>query len=147
MLNHELIEDRLAQIRISANRLKKMESISLESFTFDPDHYAIAEHHLRKMLESVFDIGRHIIAKKGLGKPANYSQIIELLGQQKIITPEFSQSIKGMAGYRNRLVHEYAKITPEEVFNIIKTRLNDFAQFCTFIVQFLERENNNVPFN
>ncbi len=140
MLNHELIEERMSQIRISTNRLKKMEALSLEKFNSNPDHYAIAEHHLRRALESLFDIGRHIIAKKGLGKPEKYSQIVELLGQQNIISPQFSQNMKGMAGYRNRLVYEYAKVTPEELHSIIKTRLDDLARFCGYIVEFLEQD-------
>lgn len=142
MLNYQLIEERLAQIRTSCNRLKEMESLPLEQFLAAPDSYAIAEHHLRRALESLFDIGRHIIAKKGLGKPANYSQIIDILAQQRIIPPEFSRNIKGMAGYRNRLVHEYALINHEEIHNIIKTRLGDFAHFSTYIINYLDKEKN-----
>ncbi len=50
-----------------------------DQFLANPDHYALAEHHLRRSLESIFDIGRHIIAKKELGKPEIYSHIFELL--------------------------------------------------------------------
>jgi len=140
MVNVEFIEDRLAKIRASSARLKKMQALTREQFLADPDYYAIAEHHLRRSLESMFDIGRHVIAKKGLGKPENYSHIIELLGQHSIISPEFGENIKGMAGYRNRLVHEYAHITVEEIFNIIATRLEDFERFGKYIVEFLENE-------
>ncbi len=44
------------------------------------DNFAIAEHHLRRALEAVLDIGRHIVAKKGLGRPEDYRGIFELLG-------------------------------------------------------------------
>jgi len=67
----------------------------------------LAEHHLRRSLEALFDIGRHIIAKKGYGKPENYKQIIEKLGQHKVISPDFANKIQGMAGYRNRLGQEF----------------------------------------
>lgn len=139
MLNYNLIEERLDQIRVSSNRLKNMESIPLEEFLLDPDYYAIAEHHLRRSIESLFDIGRHIIAKNGFGRPENYSQIIEILGQQKVISQGFAKKIKGIAGYRNRLVHEYSKITPEEIHEIIKTSLDDFSEYCVFIVKFIEK--------
>lgn len=140
MLNFELIEERLDQIRVSVNRLKKMKSMSLEEFLLDPDYFAISEHHLRRSLEALFDIGRHIIAKNGFGKPENYKQILDILGQQRIITPEFSKKIGGMAGYRNRLVHGYAKVSPEEIYNIIQTKLDDFVQFCIFIVKFIDSQ-------
>lgn len=143
MLNYNLIEERLDQIRVSANRLRKISSLSLEDFLSEPDNYAIAEHHLRRALESLFDIGRHIIAKKGFGKPENYTQIIELLGHHKVLTQGFAKSIIGMAGYRNRLVHEYSKISPEELYDIIKSRLDDFARYCVFIVEFLDNNEAN----
>ncbi len=91
----------------------------------------------------MFDIGRHIIAKKGLGKPEIYSHIFELLGQHGIISSEFSKQIKGMAGYRNRLVHEYFHITAEELYNLLNTRLEDFEQFSIFMVEFLENEKSD----
>ena len=99
MLNYQLIEERLTQVRVSCNRLKQMEPLNLEQFLTTPDSYAIAEHHLRRALESVFDIGRHIIAKKGLGKPANYSQIIEILAQQDKESPIQSRH-QGLGGGR-----------------------------------------------
>ena len=142
MVNFELIEDRLAQIRTSSIRLQDLQKLTKEQFLSNPDNYAIAEHHLRRSLESMFDIGRHIIAKKGLGKPEKYSHIIELLGQHDIISFELSKQIKEMAGYRNRLVYEYARITSEEIYNIINTRLEDFEQFGKYIVEFLEKEGH-----
>ncbi len=149
MVRVEFIEDRLAQIRTSSARLMKMQKLTKDQFIANPDYYALAEHHLRRTLESMFDIGRHIIAKKGFGKPEIYSHIFELLGQNGIISPEFSKQIKGMAGYRNRLVHEYFHITSEELYNLINTRLEDFEQFSKFLVEFLEKEhsNNELPDN
>lgn len=144
MLNLELIEEQLDQIRVSVNRLEKMKLMALDEFLSDPDNFAVSEHHLRRSLEALFDIGRHIIAKKSLGKPENYKQVIDILGQQRVLTPVFSQKIKGMAGYRNRLVHGYAKVSAEEIYNIIKTRLDDFAQFSVYIVKFIEANQKNA---
>jgi len=63
----------------------------------------------------------------------NYQLIEERLTQIRV-------SFCGMAGYRNRLVHEYAKITPEEIHKIIQERLDDFALFSTYILNYLETE-------
>ncbi len=143
MVRAEFIEDRLAQIRTSSARLMKMQNLTKDQFQANPDYYALAEHHLRRSLESMFDIGRHIIAKKGLGKPEIYSHIFELLGQHGVISPEFSKQIKKMAGYRNRLIQDCFHITAEELHNLINTRLEDFEQFSKFIVEFLEKEQAN----
>ncbi len=43
-----------------------------------------------------------------------------------------------MDGYRNRLVHFYAEITEEEMYEIIQTRLIDLKEFITSIKMLLE---------
>lgn len=145
MLNRRLLDDKLNQIRSSANRLAKMREMSRDEFLAEPDNFAVAEHHLRRSLEALFDIGRHIAAKKGLGKPESYKEIIDLLGQNGVLSSEFSRSIIGMAGYRNRLVHGYVHITPEEIFDLIQTKLNDFALFCAAVIRFMEKEAESRP--
>lgn len=140
MVNYHLVVDRLEHIRSSVNRLKKLTTQPKAQFLADPDNFAIAEHHLRRALEAVFDIGRHILAKNGLEKPENYRQVILALGQHKVIPPDFAEKIVGMAGYRNRLTHNYAYITHDEIWSIITTRLNDFAQFYTCIDNYIHKQ-------
>jgi uncharacterized protein YutE (UPF0331/DUF86 family) len=143
MLNLKLLDERLNQIRGSANRLSKMKAMSKEEFLAEPDNFAVAEHHLRRTLEALFDLGRHIAAKKGFGTPENYKEVIEILGHHNVISSEFSKTILGMAGYRNRLVHGYANVTPEELYNIILTRLGDFALFSAAVAEFIEKETES----
>lgn len=139
MVNSGLIMDRLNIIRTSVNRLDKIVKGSLTQFLSDPDAYAISEHHLRRALEALLDIGRHILAKQGLGKPESYRQVIQAMGTHQIIPAEFAQKIAGMAGYRNRLTHGYADISAEELWSVLQTRLEDFVGFHGYINQYLER--------
>lgn len=141
MLNKELIFERTATMRASINRLKEFRKITQEEFLADADNYAIAEHHFRRALECLFDIGRHIVVKKGLGYPEDYRSIIELLGQKGILPPAFAQKIIGMAGYRNRLVHGYAEVTGEEMYKLIKTKLEDFEEFVEYVFQMMQDKN------
>ena len=66
MLNRQLILERLDILRNSVNRLNRFRELSEEAFAAHPDNYAIAEHHLRRALECLLDIGRHIVVKKRL---------------------------------------------------------------------------------
>lgn len=140
MLNYSVISDRLDRIRKSTNRLNKMAQLSLEQFLADPDNFAVAEHHLRRAIEALLDVGRHILAKKGLARPTDYRTIIISLGQHGILPQEFSEKIKGMADYRNRLVHGYADVSEKEIYEIITNHLDDFRQFTKYIVGYIEEE-------
>lgn len=42
-----------------------------------------------------------------------------------------------MAGYRNRLTHFYADITPQELYEILQKNLCDFEYFLKAIKQLL----------
>lgn len=52
----------------------------------------------------------------------------------------FVQQITGMAGYRNRLVHGYAEVTPRVMYSPLKERLGDIETFCRHILEYLDRE-------
>jgi len=138
-LNIKLIQERLSHIRASANRLYRLTTLCKDEFLLSPDNIAIAEHHLRRSLEAVLDVGRHLIAKKGWGTPQDYRSIITTLGQRGILPLEFAQKIQGMAGYRNRLVHGYADVTPEEIYDLLVYHLMDFEEYVRMIIFFVEQ--------
>ncbi len=43
------------------------------------------------------------------------------------------------AGTANRLIHEYNKVTPEELYELMQTRLTDLTLFCKYVVDFLQQ--------
>lgn len=138
LINKARIMDSISEILNSVRRLRSMADMSLSDFASDSDHYAIAEHHLRRSLEMILDVGRHIIAKQGLGRPADYTEVFDILGREGILPPEYVQKNRGLPGYRNRLVHVYHEVTVEELHAIISTRLQDIEQFCRHIADYLD---------
>ena len=61
-LNIKLIEDRLGFVVKSMVKLRRFSELE-ESDFMSGDTPAAAESYLRRSLEAIFDIGRHIIAK------------------------------------------------------------------------------------
>ena len=43
-----------------------------------------------------------------------------------------------MAGYRNRMVHFYKEVMPEELYQIVVNNLGDFERFNREIVSFIK---------
>lgn len=138
MFNQSLIAERIGIIQSSVSRLKKLARTPQEQFCINEDAVDIAENRLHRALEALFDLGRHLVVKSGAGVPPDYRSVIEKLKEAQILPIEFAQQITGMAGYRNRLIHEYNKVTPEELYEIIQTRLSDFTIFCKYVVDYLQ---------
>src|SRR5690625_3948498 len=64
LINRALIKERLAMIACSISRLEDLASESRDDFLAPgSDLPAVAESHLRRSLEAIFDIGRHVLAK------------------------------------------------------------------------------------
>ncbi len=137
-LNIKLIEDRLGLIVKSISKLKKLSYLTDEDF-LENDRPAIAESYLRRSLEAIFDIGRHIIAKSAGKGLVEYKAIAIGLGQIDVITNKLAERLKLMAGYRNRLVHFYHEVTEKELYLIVKNNLSDIESFVKEIKTFIEK--------
>ena len=136
-LNIKLIEDRLGFIIKSSARLKRLSRFDQQDFLKD-DNPAIAESYLRRSLEAIFDIGRHIMAKTAGKGIVEYKEIARALGQEGVVTGDQSEKLILMAGYRNRLVHFYHEISDKELYTIVKANLSDLETFIKEIKRFLE---------
>lgn len=127
-LNRKVLVNRLAEIERDLAELIKFQPLTLKEFT-SGHHFAIAEHHLRRALEAIFDAGNHILSRYPLApsqRPETYKAIALALGRYKVVSEEFAQGpLSEMAGYRNRLIHFYDEISPSELHGIIRDDLKD----------------------
>ncbi|MFH1146237.1 MAG: DUF86 domain-containing protein [Pseudomonadota bacterium] len=143
-LNTTRILELLRFIESCLQELKPFSTITLDEFLSDKKNPPFVESYLRRSLEAVFDIGRHILAKTYGSKELEYKSIARELGEKEIITRDLSDILYIMAGYRNRMVHFYREITPAELHRIVTTNLPDFERFEREIVTFLEAYRKNA---
>ncbi len=79
-------------------------------------------------LEAIFDIGHHVLAGRNLPIPATYREILPALTTAGVIPTELEQRLRGVAGFRNLLVHDYAELDVQRVWELIDTRLPDLQE-------------------
>lgn len=137
-LNIKLIEDRLGLINRSIIRLKNLSSLQEETF-LDGDTPAIAESYIRRSLEAIFDVGRHITARTAGKGIVEYKEVASALGSAGVVTKGLSERLKLMAGYRNRLIHFYHEVTDKELFLIVNNNISDMEDFVKEIKTFIEK--------
>lgn len=138
MINKTLITERLILIDGYLKELRELALLDRDTFRNDKKNGAAAESFLRRSLEAIFDIGRHILANTGkIDLSAEYKAIARGLSDLKVIDLNLSQKLVQMAGYRNRLVHMYHIINDEELYDIITTDLGDVASFIAAVKKYL----------
>lgn len=144
-LNIDRIENNLLLIQEFLSRLRRLSRLSEEDFLSDHRNPASAESYLRRCLESVFDIGRHILAKSYGFKELEYKKIAIELGAKGVVDKEYANVLLKMAGYRNRMVHLYHEITPGEIYKILWDHLSDIDRFVLEISRFIEDYKKQAP--
>ena len=138
-LNRQRVMDALARLQEYLLVLRDFSLMKEKEFLSDKRNPATVESYLRRSLETVFDIGRHILSKTFGLKELEYKQIARLLGEKGIISPDYAPLLLRMAGYRNRMVHFYSEVTNKELYRIVRGELSDVERFVSEIVRFLER--------
>ncbi|HVO24363.1 MAG TPA: DUF86 domain-containing protein [Candidatus Margulisiibacteriota bacterium] len=98
------------------------------------------ERLLQIAIECVIDIGHLFVTGLRLGLPAEEDDIFEKLERAGIISAEMGAALKRMKGCRNILVHEYARVDDEIIFDAVSTRLGDFDHFKREVISALERQ-------
>jgi uncharacterized protein YutE (UPF0331/DUF86 family) len=117
-INGNVVTQRASWIFEMINSLKELPIENKAQFLKNKHHIAAAESYLRRSLEALFDIGRHILAKRFAYPAAEYKEIAKGLSDKKVIAGDEVELMRKMAGYRNRMVHFYHEITPEELHEI-----------------------------
>ncbi len=123
--------------------LKPFSGLSEQDFFSDKRNPPFVESFLRRSLEAIFDVGRHILAKTYGFRGIEYKAIAKELGAKGIITEELADVLYTMAGYRNRMVHFYREITAQELYLILKENLKDLDRFVKEIGLFIEAYEQN----
>ena len=121
----------LAKLEIVEKMLAAIASLplsGLDTFVRDPRMVAAGESYLRRSLEALLDLGRHILAK-AFGRPVSeYGEIGDALGVEGVLSQEDAELLRRMAGYRNRLVHLYHEVDDTELYRILTQHLADIAR-------------------
>src|SRR4030067_3469778 len=137
-LNTARILELIRFIESCVEELKPFPKMPEKEFLSDRKNPPFVESYLRKSLEAVFDIGRHILAKTYGFREIEYKAIARELGNRGVISEGLSEVLIKMAGYRNRMVHFYREITSEELYQIVVIHLGDFDRFNREVITFLK---------
>jgi len=129
MVNKSIVVARLAIIEDALGEMKSLGRTDREGFLRDKTAVAAVESYLRRSLEALFDVGRHVLVHQGWHEYSlEYMSLAKGMAAKGIVSEKMEKPLVQMAGYRNRLVHFYHEVTPEELFEIIHKDLQDLEQ-------------------
>ena len=130
MVRKDLIAARIEKLRQYMKTLRAIRELDATAFKKDVYVHATAERYLHLSIESLLDIGSHIIADRDLRKPDTYSEIFEILAEEGIISKSLLKELEGMAAFRNILVHDYFRLDLDQVYIILSDKLESIENLA-----------------
>ncbi len=129
----EIIEKHVTSFIADLENLKKHKNVTLEEIKRDKDILWILERGMYLLIQNLFDMLAHIVSADFKERWDFYTDIPEILERQKVISQEDKELLNRMAGFRNRLSHEYISLELNVLVDIMNNQLTDFDKFLSII--------------
>jgi len=136
-LRVRVVAERAAWIKQMLARLRELPLDTYTAFGADPRNVAAAESYLRRALEGLLDLGRHVLAKGFRQSVVEYKEIAQALPLVGVLDEEKGMLLREMAGYRNRLVHFYHEVSDQELYEICTSQLVDIDTILAAILDWI----------
>ncbi|WP_019156173.1 DUF86 domain-containing protein [Robertmurraya massiliosenegalensis] len=101
---------------------------------------AALERVCHTVIEGILDVGNAMIDGFIMRDPGSYEDIIDILEDEKVITFEMSQGLKGVLLYRKMLVQNYTEIEHEDLQHAFHQQLETLKKFSPNVQQYLLNE-------
>jgi uncharacterized protein YutE (UPF0331/DUF86 family) len=98
LLSARIVTARLGWVRTMVARIRALPLATVDVLTADPRTPAAAESYLRRGLEALMDLGRHVLAKGFAVSAAEYKEIAARLGEVGVLDEADRQMLSKLAG-------------------------------------------------
>ena len=143
-ISRVVVADKVALVRRMLDGIRSLPLDDVNSFTADPRMVAAGDSYLRRALEALLDLARHVLAK-GFGRaPAEYAEVARQLGDVGIVDAQLAERLGIMARYRNRMVHFYDEITDKELYGILARELGDIEAVVSAVIAWIAAHPERV---
>lgn len=144
LISRVVVADKVALIGRMLDGIRTLPLSDLAAFTADPRMVAAGDSYLRRALEALLDLGRHVLAK-GFGRaPAEYAEVGRQLGEVGVLDASLTARLVVMARYRNRMVHFYDEMTDAELFGVLSTKLGDLEDVVNGVARWMATHPEHV---
>jgi uncharacterized protein YutE (UPF0331/DUF86 family) len=137
VIRKEIIRKRLNKLDEYLAILIQLQRYSYDEFVQSPERYGSTERFLQLAIETINDMGNHVVAEMNLGVVNWISDVPFLLSKAGYLDQEIKENWIKMIGFRNVLVHDYLDIDLSLVYDILTNRLKDFEKIKLTFAQFL----------
>ena len=136
-MNRDIITQKIVTIQTDIEKLKKLNILSVTDLD-DFMKFHSVERIIEKIVDAAIDINQHILREYFKKKVSTGKESFLELRGEKILPPDFAESISKSVGLRNTIIHEYQKLDVNILFNSIPKAIEEYGKYCNYIIKWLK---------
>lgn len=98
------------------------------------------ERLTHNIVESIIDVGNSMIDGFIMRDPGSYEDIIDILTDEKVISPEMDAPLKRVIGLRKSLVRDFMKMDHRNIMDVMNETLGELNAFGPKVEHYLVHE-------
>ncbi|MDI3256442.1 MAG: DUF86 domain-containing protein [Kyrpidia sp.] len=127
-LDRSWVVARLQVMDSYAEGLREVKRRGKPAFEADPLSRLAAERGLHVCIECVVDVCSHIIDGYAMRDPTSYSDMLRIMMEEGVFDQLWGETFLPAADLRARLVREYDRLTPDEVWDAVVRYTDMFSE-------------------
>ncbi|MDF2683516.1 MAG: hypothetical protein K0R47_4706 [Brevibacillus sp.] len=139
-VNTKRIDQVLAYMSSMLDLLEKLKERGAEAVLTDKVAVAAMERALHLSIEGIVDVGNALIDGFIMRDPGSYSDIVEILRDEQVITGDQAIILTRVTEFRKHLVNEYTTVPAAEMFALVVEAGAALRQFDPAVRAFLDKE-------
>jgi len=134
LVDSDLILAKAGSVRNHLKRISEKINVDSGSFIKDIDRQESILFNIQMAVQNCIDIAAHIISEEGFGVPGSTTEMLYVLKENGYLDSDLTRKMVKAVGFRNLIVHEYARIELERVFEIAQNDINDLNDYLKLII-------------
>jgi uncharacterized protein YutE (UPF0331/DUF86 family) len=134
----DVVRRHLLTLDEAVQHLRRHAGRPLSALAGDADERWAVERGLHLCAQNALDVATHLAASAGRDAP-DYASAVDVLGELGVLSADFSRRFRGIAGFRNVLVHGYLGVDLPRMHRLLNEGLDDFTAFARLVEEYLRR--------
>lgn len=130
------------QIEKALNHMEELLSLYKEEDNWQEDflHSLALARLSHVVIEAIIDVGNTMIDGFIMRDPGSYEDIIDIMDDEKVITPEMSAPLKQVIGLRQMIVRDFVEVDPKSIIEVLDVSYESLQLFPAKVRHYLEHE-------
>ena len=134
MVDSDLILAKAGSVRNHLKRISEKINVDSGSFIKDIDRQESILFNIQMAVQNCIDIAAHIISEEGFGVPGSTTEMLYVLKENGYLNSDLTRKMVKAVGFRNLIVHEYARIELDRVYEIAQNDIKDLNNYLKSII-------------